>query len=139
MLIKGIPALGILFDIDLLEDTWYGKAAWDLFLDLIDVRKEAPKSFLCSGDTIATLCRAENNYCIAIQNRSAEVLSRIRRTLTDSPRFRKVNPSCRFIEGTGLYSEPLPEVRFVSGDGRLIGFPSSCESHDFIGFDGFTR
>lgn len=53
MLSRNVPALGVLFDIDLLKDVSYGEAAWKMLFDLIDIRKMAPGSLLASGDTPA--------------------------------------------------------------------------------------
>jgi hypothetical protein len=137
MLTNDLPALGVLFDIDLLKDVSYGEAAWKMFFDLIDIRKMAPGSLLASGDTIATLAGAERAYCIAIQNPSQSVLAHMRRTLDKSHRFQAVSPSCRFIEDESIYYEPLPEVAIITRTGKLIGFPASFESHWFVQFDGF--
>jgi hypothetical protein len=137
MLTNDLPALGVLFDIDLLNDVFYGEAAWKMFLDLINIRKMAPGSLLFSGDTIATLTGEERTFCIAIQNPSPSVLAQIRHTLSTARRFRAVNPSCRFIEDGSIYCEPLPEVAIVTRKGKLMGFPASAESHWYVQFDGF--
>lgn len=137
MLIPNCPALGVFFNIDLLADVVYGEAAWTLFLNLVDVREMARGGVLFSGDTMDTLGGQARDYCIAIQHPSRRTLATIRRTIAEAPRFRAVNPSLRFAEDKGVIWEPLPEVGFVTTDGKFIGFPASSESHWFIRFDGF--
>jgi hypothetical protein len=139
MLIPDAPALGILFDINLLNATLYGEAAWRIFLDVVDVRKIAPISILYSGDTAASLSGEEYYYCIAVQNESPVILTQIQDLLRKASSFRRVNPTCRFINDESIQWEPLCEVGFVTEKGRLIGFPGSFESHYFIRCDNYMH
>jgi hypothetical protein len=80
-----MPKIGILFDIDELENGLYGYAAYKVFFAALDSRQIAGCT-LSDGDTNATLTGQANQYCIAVEALDHSTIANIKNALS------KTNP-----------------------------------------------
>ena len=119
-MISGMPALGVRFDIDKLESTMYGIAAWKIFWQAVKIERLVPV-LLFEGDTLSTLNRRENVYCIAVQSFDPRVLDAIRDALDENKEFARVASTPKFVEGREVISEPLCETGQIDASGAIVG------------------
>lgn len=124
-----LPVLGIRFDIEKLEaygqTGLYGKTAWKLLSQIIDLSILPSNSFLFEGDTSATLSGKEYVFCIVIQSPKSEDLARIREIVDCDQRYWQVAASLRFVDDNSIYSEPFPVSAKVE-DGFLFTKKQTC-------------
>ncbi|MGZ8799104.1 MAG: hypothetical protein ACXWXF_03925 [Aeromicrobium sp.] len=118
--IPGLSKLGLRFDIDKLDergDGGYGFEAWKVLWSAVDPT-ELGVALLFEGDTMATLRRSENVFCIAIQADEPS-LRRVRDAVTQNADFRTVAAAPDQIEGDALVAEPLVSAGEVDASGNL--------------------
>jgi hypothetical protein len=120
-----VPALGIRFDVALLNESSYGVASWRIFWKAIDPH-EIRGSELYEGDTGASIAGRENVFCIAIQNRNAGILGLIKARLSNDPAFNAVCAPPRFVSDTTCVSEPLVRAGAINERGELVGDAWNC-------------
>ena len=116
-MISDMPALGILFNIDKLEEEGsYGKDAWIIFWKTIGTNGLSTIIELWEGDT-----REMGVFCIGIQTFDAVILQQVRSKLQQSNEFNKFAATPNFIEGTSVIKEPLVHVGRMDSNGNLTG------------------
>lgn len=118
--VPGVSKLGLRFDIDKLEergDGGYGFQAWKVLWNAVDPA-ELGVALLFEGDTMATLRRSENVFCIAIQA-DEPALRRVRDAVTQNADFRTVAAAPDHVEGDALAAEPLVSAGKVDASGNL--------------------
>lgn len=130
-MITNIPTLGIRFDIGKIDSGGYGFECWKVFWRTIDIKKLGG-ALLFEGDTMATLNRREDVFCIAIQGINPAVFREIRASLEQSAEFQKVAASPKFFEGGNVVNEPLPEAGRINSSGNLIGGFSAKSALDDV-------
>lgn len=117
-MIPGMPALGVRFDIDDVEDGAYGKACWKIFWQIV-----TPESLgtvlLFEGDSVGTP-GSENVYCLAVQSFDGRVLETVKEALAASPAYHEVSATPMFVEGDACLREPLVEAGKVTAAGLLV-------------------
>ena len=115
--------LAIHFDIDKLNASLYGEAAWRIFWTIIDIRDLPPFASLYEGDTDWTLEQngVDNTYCIRVSCNESPVLAAIRDAFWDSVEYQAVKPLWPFQMDDNAQSQPLVEAGFVSYDHELKG------------------
>jgi hypothetical protein len=119
-MVPGLSKLGLRFNIDKLEergDGGYGFEAWKVVWNAVDPT-ELGVALLFEGDTMATLQRSENVFCIAIQA-DEPAIRRVRDALTQNADFRTVAAAPDQVEGDALEAEPLVSAGKVDASGNL--------------------
>ncbi len=112
--------LGILFDINKLDDVLYGSVAWDIFWGAIGAEGLPDGDRLYEGDTAATLDGRENVYCIAIESENRKILDHIRTRLAGDEAYLAVAFGERFIDTDAVNQEPLPLMGHFE-KGQIVG------------------
>jgi hypothetical protein len=115
---KDVPTLGVRFDVDKIDDSWYGNFCWKVFWRAMDVKKLSGAQ-LFEGDTFGTLQGQENVYCLAIQA-SADTLQMIRAALTASAEFQSLAASSAFFADARVTRELLLAAGRVDETGTLV-------------------
>ena len=114
-----MPKIGILFDIDELEDSMYGHAAYKVLFEAIDTRQLAGCS-LSDGDTNATLRGSANQYCIAVESPDASKIVIVKNALGGSTAKGLLPLSSRFLEDSLVRQEPLVLAARIDSAGELV-------------------
>jgi hypothetical protein len=112
--------IGILFDIDELESSLYGNAAYEIFFGAIDTRQIAGCT-LSDGDTNATIAGRANQYCIAVESLDASKIATVKSALSKSNVKGLLPLASRFVESTLVSREPLVTAAHINAAGELIG------------------
>ena len=107
--------LGVLFDIEALDDVMYGYAAYRIFFDAVDRRLLAGTT-LSDGDTQATLDGAEYRYCIAVESDDEAVLAAVKEALTRANAPGLAPLPIRFMSDRLVRDEPLVFAACVGAD-----------------------
>lgn len=124
--------IGVLFDIEALDNVMYGYAAYRIFFDAVG-RDVLAGSTLSDGDTRATLDGAENRYCIAVESPDDATIAAVKDALTRANVPGLAPLPIRFMSERLVRDEPLVFAAHVGTEGRLHG----CETNWVqIAFDG---
>jgi hypothetical protein len=108
--------IGILFDIDVLGSSSYGRAAYRIIFASLDPQ-QITRCVIHDGDTNATLTGLERTYCIAFQVSHRGQIDYIRDALAKRTDQGLWPPHCRFIEGNIIKREPLVAAGAVNPAG----------------------
>ncbi len=111
--------IGVVFDIDELDDGLYGYAAYQIFFDAIDTRQLVGCS-LSDGDTSATLAGRANQYCIAVESLDVSKVAMVKKALSKSNAKGLAPLSARFVEDALVNREPLVQSTQIGPTGELI-------------------
>jgi hypothetical protein len=98
--------IGILFEIEGLAASSYGRAAYRILFENLDPRQFAGCT-VWDGDTEATLNSQANQYCIAVRAKRRTVADHVKEVLGDLDHAGLAHPSRRFIEGKVIDAEPV--------------------------------
>ncbi|MCY7283428.1 MAG: hypothetical protein LH679_08275, partial [Cyanobacteria bacterium CAN_BIN43] len=120
--------IGIVFDIDALEEANYGWKAWLIFM-----RNLQPGNIrgckLQEGDTKATLSGNRNEFCIAVFGLTLDP-DQIKNIFADCADKGLAPTDRRFIMPPQLDSESLVDAGVVDSSGRLVQDEWSRSFHD---------
>lgn len=113
--------LGILFDIEKMDN--YGIDSWKIFFRSVGIENLADlrDSYLYEGDTIKTLNKEENVYCIAVQSVSKSLLNRIREVLEQYGEYKSVAATPMFLEDERATMELLMDAGRIDFYGNVTG------------------
>lgn len=110
--------LGVLFDIDALDTSMYGYAAYRIFFAAA-ARHLTPGTVLSDGDTEATLASQENRYCIAIETSDDATIAAVKEALTRADAKGLAPLAVRFMSDRLVRDEPLVFAALIGTDGQL--------------------
>jgi hypothetical protein len=111
--------IGILFNIDELESSFYGQAAYQIFFGAIDTRQLVGCT-LSDGDTNATLAGSANQYCIAVESLDASKIAEVKNALSMSNAKGLLPLASRFIDSIRVSQEPLVTATNINAAGELV-------------------
>jgi len=117
--------IGILFDIEGLGSSLYGRAAYRILFESLDPQRLKGCS-LHDGDTNATLMGKANLYCVAIRCPEPETLDYVREALSAREDEGLLPVDRRFVTGAVTAREPLVQAGDVNKAGKLIVDPNDA-------------
>jgi hypothetical protein len=116
--------IGILFDIGVLGEGFYGYEAYKILFAAVDTRQLAGCS-LSDGDTNATLRGGANQYCIAIQSHDAAQIDLVKSAMSKSGTKALLPLSERFMDEFALQGEPLVQAAHIDQSGHIVNCPTT--------------